>query len=108
MSLDVPYSDSFAVISHFEFEGKAGECQLSIRTEVKWLKSVWMLKGTIESKAVEGSTAFLNAWLEVVKRKSTEIETSAIVGTAPEVPSSGPAVSLHVHLSLHFSDHPVP
>jgi hypothetical protein len=53
-------------------------CHLAFRTEVKWLKSVWMLKSTIESKSVEGNTAFLTHWLDVVRRKATEVETPGV------------------------------
>lgn len=82
-SLDVPYSDSFMVMTRIDVESTtvdaaAPSCHLALRTDVKWLKSVWMLKSTIESKSIEGNTAFLTHWLDVVKRKATEIETPEV------------------------------
>lgn len=75
----MPYSDSFSVITRIDIESTAVDpavpsCHLALRTEVKWLKTVWMLKSTIESKSIEGNTQFLTHWLDVVKRKATEIE----------------------------------
>jgi len=69
ISKDVPFGESFTVHDRWSIIQAGPNLKVTVFATIKWKKSIWGLKGTIEKKAIEGSKASADMFFTIADPK---------------------------------------
>eukprot|EP00027_Filamoeba_sp_ATCC50430_P019077 CAMPEP_0168569654 /NCGR_PEP_ID=MMETSP0413-20121227/16289_1 /TAXON_ID=136452 /ORGANISM="Filamoeba nolandi, Strain NC-AS-23-1" /LENGTH=760 /DNA_ID=CAMNT_0008602197 /DNA_START=65 /DNA_END=2347 /DNA_ORIENTATION=- len=69
VSKDVPYGDTFYIVTRYEVTKKGNGCLFQVATAVKFTKTVWGMKGMIERISIDSSRNFNQKFATMAKEK---------------------------------------
>jgi hypothetical protein len=91
ISKDVPFGDAFEVHEKWTAVQDGPDVNLEVSAAVVWKKAAWGLKGTINTKSMEGvndTWEFVNKNMDTFINKYTSAASAASSGSADAVPAS--------------------